>query len=196
VLYIALLRGINVGGHVVKMDRLRQLFEEVGLGNVRSYIQSGNVFFEAPEGDEVAVAKKIEAHLKDALGYDVPVILRTVEELDAIVALDPFKNFENRADVRFAVNFTAGKMPLGLDLPLKSAKNDAEIIAMTEREAFAIWYIFDGRPPANSFFAKNLPKDSTSRFYHTMLKILEAAKAGICITAPSSQCERRPQGHG
>jgi uncharacterized protein (DUF1697 family) len=178
VLYIALLRGINVGGHVVKMDRLRQLFEEVGLENIRSYIQSGNVFFDAPEGDEVALAKKIEVHLKDALGYDVPVILRTAEELDAIVALNPFKDFEDRTDVRFAVNFTAGRMPQHWDLPLKSARNDAEIIAVTEREAFAIWHILDGRPPANSFFTKNLPSDATSRFYHTMVKILEAAKSG------------------
>ncbi|HEV2405968.1 MAG TPA: DUF1697 domain-containing protein, partial [Ktedonobacterales bacterium] len=75
--YIALLRGVNVGGHVVKMERLRALFAELGLSNVRTYIQSGNVFFDTEQTDRVALTASIEEHLRAALGYAVPVFLRT-----------------------------------------------------------------------------------------------------------------------
>lgn len=71
--FIALLRGINVGGHTVKMDRLRRLFEEMGLINVRSYIQTGNIFFETDEKDERKLRKRIEAHLEKELGFPVSV---------------------------------------------------------------------------------------------------------------------------
>lgn len=176
-IYIALLRGINIGGHQVRMERLRALFEEVGLERVRSYIQTGNVFFDAPAADEVALAKKIEAHLEKELGWAAPVMLRTVDEVESIIALNPFKGVELTADKRFCILFSAQKMPVHLELPVVSPKNDAEIIGMTDREAFAVWHIINGKPPANTFFAKTLPKDATSRFYHTTIKILEAAKS-------------------
>jgi uncharacterized protein (DUF1697 family) len=62
-LYIALLRGINVGGHFVKMDALRSLFVPLGFENVRSYIQSGNIFFETTEQDKLRLRKTIETQL-------------------------------------------------------------------------------------------------------------------------------------
>src|SRR5579872_787535 len=74
--YIAFLRGINVGGHTVKMERLRQLFTELGLAHVRTYIQSGNVFFETTDSDRARVTGTIEEHLHKVLGYEVPVFLR------------------------------------------------------------------------------------------------------------------------
>src|SRR5215216_2224735 len=75
--WIALLRGINVGGHTVTMARLRQLFAELGLANVRTYIQSGNVFFDGGAEDRSVLRPQIEAHLQTAMGYAVPVCLRT-----------------------------------------------------------------------------------------------------------------------
>ena len=79
--YIAFLRGINLGGHNVKMDRLRVLFEELGLGDVTTFIASGNVIFDSDERDADTLADRIEAHLAQALGYDVPTFLRTDVEL-------------------------------------------------------------------------------------------------------------------
>ena len=70
--YIALLRGINVGGHQVKMDALRGHFADLGLANVGSYIQSGNVFFDSDEADRYALQARIEDRLRAALGYAVP----------------------------------------------------------------------------------------------------------------------------
>jgi uncharacterized protein (DUF1697 family) len=177
--YIALLRGINVGGHQVKMDRLRELFGEVGLAGVRTYIQTGNVFFESAEADRAGLTRRIEAHLREALGYEVPTFLRSVSELERTLALDPFKGMDVTDDMRLSIVFAAGLIPGGLELPAWSVKRDMEIRRTTEREAFVVWYLKDGRPPVSQdFLEKTLGGKVTSRFLHTTAKILEAAKAG------------------
>lgn len=174
-LYIAFLRGINVGGHTVKMDRLRDLFAELGLANVRTYIQSGNVFFETEEINRQALTQTIERHLRTALGYDVPVMLRTVSELERIIASDPFQHLNTTPDMRACVVFTSDRIPDDLALPLRSPKNDMEIIYTTDHEAYVVWLIIDGRPPAAYNF-KALGDKTTTRFFHTTVKILAAAK--------------------
>jgi len=88
--YVALLRGINVGGkHRVSMGQLKQTIEEAGYTNVQTYIQSGNVLFESgiPE-DGLAVA--LEELLEKRFGFPVPVILRTAKQLQAILDHCPY----------------------------------------------------------------------------------------------------------
>jgi uncharacterized protein (DUF1697 family) len=87
---LAFLRGINVGGHRVKMDHLTSLFEELGLKNVSTFIASGNVIFESRAKDIAALERKIEKHLNDALGYAVPTFIRTSEELAAVTIYRAF----------------------------------------------------------------------------------------------------------
>ena len=175
--YIAFLRGINVGGHTVRMERLRELFEALGLKDVRTYIQSGNVFFTAPAKNRTTLTLKIEAHLQKALGFKAPVFLRTIPEVDLLLASDPFKAIEKTPDTRFCVVFGEKSMPRSLSLPLYSPKKDAMIAGMTQAEAFVVWYIINGRPPAaDQFLEKTLGQATTSRFFHTLAKIAEAAK--------------------
>lgn len=88
--FVAFLRGINVGGHRLKMDRLRALFAEAGFTNVSTFIASGNVIFDAPTDDEPQVVARIQAHLKAQLGYEVATYLRTLPELQEILARRPF----------------------------------------------------------------------------------------------------------
>ncbi len=174
-IYIALLRGINVGGHIVKMEHLRKLFTELGFTGVRTYIQSGNVFFETEQTGRETLTHMIEQHLCQALGYEVPVFLRTIPEIEQLLALDPFQHLNVTPDMRLCVVFTNETIPNTLDLPLRSPKNDMEIIYTTDHEAFLVWYIINGRPPANYNF-KVLGNRTTSRFFHTLAKILQAAK--------------------
>jgi uncharacterized protein (DUF1697 family) len=88
--YIAFMRALNVGGHTVKMDRLRGLFEEMGFTDVESFIASGNIIFTSPSTDAAALEARIEAHLKAALGYAVATFLRTPDELAAAASHTPF----------------------------------------------------------------------------------------------------------
>jgi uncharacterized protein (DUF1697 family) len=82
--YIAFLRAINVGGHVVKMDRLCRLFEAVGATRVEALLASGNIIFESRARDEAKLARQIENHLHGELGYEVATFLRTDAELHRI----------------------------------------------------------------------------------------------------------------
>jgi uncharacterized protein (DUF1697 family) len=176
--YIALLRGVNVGGHgVVKMDRLRELFAELGLANVRTYIQSGNVFFDTEETDRAALVARIEKHLRAALGYNVLVFLRTVAELEAVVASDAFTHLSGAGDMRLCVMFLAEPLPSALAIPYRSPKGDVEVVRATASEAYVVWHIINGRPPAAQS-VKGLGERNTTRFFHTTAKILEAAKQG------------------
>jgi len=82
--YIAFLRAINVGGHTVKMDHLKSLFEKIGFINVETFIASGNVVFEAKSKSVDSMKKKIESDLYKQLGYQVAAFIRSTEELKRI----------------------------------------------------------------------------------------------------------------
>src|SRR6266571_5452163 len=92
--FIAFLRAINVGGHVVKMDQLRQFFATMGFANVETFIASGNVIFESKSKDSIALQRQIEKHLHKAVGYEVATFVRTLEELDRVAKNRPFSESE------------------------------------------------------------------------------------------------------
>ena len=87
--YVALLRAINVGGHTVRMERLRALFEALGFDAVETFIASGNVLFDATSTDAAALERGIGAHLERELGYPVATFLRTPAELADIASFRP-----------------------------------------------------------------------------------------------------------
>ncbi|HEX9035426.1 MAG TPA: DUF1697 domain-containing protein [Ktedonobacterales bacterium] len=177
--YIALLRGINVGGHQVKMDQLRAILRDAGLENARTYIQTGNVFFDSDESDQRRLTGLIEERLREALGFAVPTCLRSTTEVERTLAQDPFTAADVSPDSRLNVVFAASPIPAGIAAPVWSPRRDMEIRAVTERDAFVVWYLLDGRPPSSgAFLEKTLGSQVTSRFLHTTRKILEAALAG------------------
>ncbi|MDF2677276.1 MAG: hypothetical protein K0Q97_1594, partial [Bacillota bacterium] len=84
-IYIALLRGINVGGkNVIKMAELKRAFEEIELCEVKTYIQSGNVLFKSNQEEEL-LRKKIEMKIEENFGFSIIVVLRTIAELEQII---------------------------------------------------------------------------------------------------------------
>lgn len=88
--YIAFLRAINVGGHTVRMERLRAFFAELEFSNVATFIASGNVIFEAPAGNARELEEQIAAHLRQVLGYEVATFIRSPADLVAVVGYKPF----------------------------------------------------------------------------------------------------------
>lgn len=93
--YIALLRGINVGGkNRVKMADLKQMFEQLGLYQVQTYIQSGNVMFKSAERAET-LQRRIEHEFEQVFGFSVIAVLRTAEELKELIRDCPF----SKADI-------------------------------------------------------------------------------------------------
>ncbi|MFM9372562.1 DUF1697 domain-containing protein [Streptomyces sp. Da 82-17] len=90
-MYAALLRGINVGGHKkVPMAELRTLLTDLGFGDVRTHLQSGNAVFSSDHGDEESLAADISAALASHFGFDVDVLVRDGAYLRAVADACPF----------------------------------------------------------------------------------------------------------
>ena len=107
--WIALLAGINVGGKTtVPMAELRKVFTELGYQQVQTYIQSGNVLFEADTDSEATLLKAIRPALSAAFGWDIEVLLRTLPELEAVLAGNPFADRQDDP-TKLLVTFLAAK---------------------------------------------------------------------------------------
>jgi uncharacterized protein (DUF1697 family) len=89
--YVALLRGINVGGRTkVAMPGLKSAFEACGADHVTTYIQSGNLVFTHAERSEPKLDKALTKVIADYAGFDIPVMLRTAAQMKAVVAKNPY----------------------------------------------------------------------------------------------------------
>ena len=96
--YVAFLRAVNVGGHIVKMDQLRQLFKALGFSNVETFIASGNVIFDSNSKSTKTLERKIESLLRETLGYQVATFVRSTSELANVAKYKPFDDSELEAD--------------------------------------------------------------------------------------------------
>lgn len=129
--YVAFLRGMNLGNRRLKNPELKAEFERLGFAEVATFRASGNVVFEAGRVGEAALAKKVEAGLADGLGYEVPVFLRSVAEVAAIVAHRPFS--------AKAVAASKGKLQVELLASKPSAKARRDALALaTDEDRLAI----------------------------------------------------------
>jgi uncharacterized protein (DUF1697 family) len=137
--YIAFLRAINVGGHaVVKMDALKKIFESAGMKNVKTYIQSGNVIFDSTEKDEKKLQKKIEKKLLAELKFEVPVLLRTYNELQKVSEKDPFKKFKNGKEQMVYVAFFHEEPGKEIQKTLEALCTKLETYKTAGRELFCL----------------------------------------------------------
>lgn len=133
--HLALLRAINVGGHTVKMDRLRALFEAMAFANVETFIASGNVLFDARSAP-AALERKIEQQLASALGYDVATFVRKPAELAAVVEHDCFpKATLAKAHALWVAFLKDAPSAEGLKR-LKAVQCDTDAFAVHGREVF------------------------------------------------------------
>lgn len=119
--YVALLRGINVGGkNLIKMADLKLCFERAGFMDVATYIQSGNVLFTAPGSQQVALATQIERSLTDTFKYPASLVLRSQKQMQAVVDGAPTGFGSEPARYRYDVIFL--KPPLTAAVALKSVR--------------------------------------------------------------------------
>jgi len=134
--YIAFLRAINVGGHTVKMDVLRQFFEALGFSNVETFIASGNVVFETAAKNTHTLEKKIEQQLRAALGYEVATFIRTEAELAAIAQCQPFPPSQREAASAFNIAFLAEPLDDASHKKLLTLKTDIDDFRVQGREVY------------------------------------------------------------
>ena len=175
---IAILRGINVGGNrKILMSDLKDLFLTLGFTNVETYIQSGNIVFNSPNGlADVEIESKIEQAIFNKYGFDVPTVVRSVNQLEQAIAKNPFYKEENDIE-QLHLTF------------LKEKPAEAKLKGIAEfnyePDDFFIddmhIYIFcNGKyhqsKLTNNFFESKLKVSATTRNWKTVLKLLELGK--------------------
>lgn len=176
--YISILRGINVGGQKkVRMEDLRKVYEDLGFRDVQSYIQSGNVIFTAGlKTSDQQLAATIEKGVKEKFGFDVPVIIRTSDEMKNIIEANPFLNKENIDKEKLHVTFLA-------DIPEQAKLNNIEMddyspdrFIVLNREVFLYCPGGYGKTKlSNTFFERKLNVKATTRSWKTVNKLMVLA---------------------
>lgn len=169
--FIALLRGINVGGHKkVPMAELRELLTKSGLDNVRTYIQSGNVIFQSSDNNIKVLETEIRKSILNYFGFDVSVMVRTREQLNTIFDDCPFSE-EKKVNSYFAILSEIPNKDLVKEAYEKTYENEEYKIL----DNCLYFYCVNGYGNAKfsmNYFEKKLEVAATSRNYKTMVKLL------------------------
>jgi uncharacterized protein (DUF1697 family) len=171
--YVALLRGINVGGRTkLPMADLRALMETLGHANVVTYIQSGNVVFTSA-AKEAKVASDIAAGVKQKFGYDLAVIVRTRAQLAKVVSGNPY--LKSGADPsKLHVTFLAAKPSAAAIAKLDPDRCPPDEFVVQGREIFMLLPNGMGRTKLTiDYFEKRLGTPGSARNWNTVNKLLE-----------------------
>ncbi|HYD89494.1 MAG TPA: DUF1697 domain-containing protein [Vitreimonas sp.] len=166
---VALLRGVNLGKRKVVMSELRAVIEAGGYSDVRTLIASGNLVLDAKQkGPKLEAA--LEKLILDGLGLKTDVFVRTADELDAIIAADPFKAFTKTTPSFMVVNFMREAASAAEMEAMKTSSLTGEDVKQGER---CLYIKFpSGQGPSKL----KLPKLGTARNWNTVLKLAAAAR--------------------
>jgi uncharacterized protein (DUF1697 family) len=171
-LFVAFLRGINVGGRTVKKEVLQQAFASLEFQNVATYKQSGNVIFETNSTNVEELKKKIAEKLRTKLQDDVIVILRTMKQLEAIMEKKTFEG-QNPEGTSFLVTFLPIKIDFPVELPTTIPKSTAQIIAANGSEVFSVTHGGGEGALPNPFIESKLKLKATTRNLNILREIVE-----------------------
>ncbi|HHH50621.1 MAG TPA: DUF1697 domain-containing protein [Saprospiraceae bacterium] len=177
--YIALLRGINVSGQKkIKMAELREQLSSLGFTDLQTYIQSGNIVFKTKKTSHSKLEKAIHNKIKTAYGFDVPVMVRTKQELAKAIQNCPYANDPKREEKFIAVTF------------LSAAPSDTAIAVLNEKDYSPEEWVIDnnilylyaangfGRAKmSNNLFERKLKLTATTRNWRTVNKLLEMSSS-------------------
>ena len=170
--YVAFLRAINVGGHVVKMDQLKKMFEAIGLENVESVIASGNIVFDSRSRNTATLERKIAAHLESELGYPVFTFVRSVPEIQSIAEYEPFSDTSTGT---LYIGFLAEELSNESAKRMESGSTDIDVFHLHGRELY--WLCRAARVTDTKFsgplMEKTLGTRTTMRNVNTIKRIAD-----------------------
>lgn len=173
--YIALLRGINVGGHKkIPMADLRELLAKAGLKNVQTYIQSGNVIFQSVEDDNCKLEEKIYNTIKTHFGFEVPILIKTSDALQQIFDVCPFVE-EKKVNSYFTLLFAIPEKDVIEEVSKISYPNE-EFIITKNCIYFHSSVGYGNVKFNNNYFERKLKTTATARNYKTMVKLLSLSQ--------------------
>ena len=171
--FVAFIRGINVGGRIVKKETLKEAFESLGYQNVVTYKQSGNVIFETESADTQEVKLKTEEQLRSTLGYEVAVFVRTIPQLKRLIDLNLFKNQEKEGNSFLVTFLTNPPANFPLQLPQTIPKSTAQVISANAAEVFSVTHGGGEGALPNPFLESKLKVKATTRNLNIIREIVE-----------------------
>lgn len=173
--YIALLRGINVGGHrMVAMADLRAFLVGLGLEDVVTLLQSGNVVFKSKAKSAAKLEQLLETEAARLLELSTPFIVRSAEEWREAVAANPFPDQAKKDPARLAVMFAKDKLSESRVEELRKSIRGPEIIGAAGKQLYAIYPDGMGRSKLTiNLVEAKLGTRVTARNWNTVLKLRE-----------------------
>ena len=173
--FVAFLRGINVGGRVVKMADLKNAFANLGYGDIKTIGASGNVLFSAADANESTIAKQAESVLQKAFGAPICVQIRPLDHLRELVASDPFRAVKVSPNTRLYVSFLGAvtKPRSGLRLPYDVPGKSMSILSVSRTEIYSYLNLSDdvGTLDLMEFIESEFGKNLTTRNWNTVCKV-------------------------
>jgi uncharacterized protein (DUF1697 family) len=176
--YISILRGINVSGYkTIKMDALKNMYEGMGFKNVQTYIQSGNVIFQHSETEIKKLEKKIAKKISEQFSFEVPVIVRTLEELNQIVNTNPFINDPAKDEAHLHVTFLSALPEKNHIEKILEVKYNTDDIAILDKAIYLHCPNGYGNSKlTNTFLEGKLKVVATTRNWKTTKQLLSMAE--------------------
>ena len=175
--YAAFLRGINVGGNrSIKMAELRTAFAAQGFTNVKTVLASGNVLFDTAETDAAVLCKAIEQHLKQEFGHKIFVLLRTVAELQCLVAANPFKEIAATPQMRSYITFLPDGLTGGKESTYVFPEDEFAMVRLTAREVCSAFELSPQRGTLDlmALLEREFGPTITTRTWNTVTRLLNA----------------------
>ncbi len=173
---VAILRGINVGGkRKILMTDLKLLVEKLGFTDCTTYIQSGNVLFNATEDlSEKEISSKIQEAISTQYGFDVPVIVRTIKELEQALNRNPFYKKPD-ADINQLHLTFLGEIATPENIKkAESANTGADQFVIDTRNVFVFCEgKYHQSKLTNTFFENKIKVTATTRNWKTVLKLIK-----------------------
>jgi uncharacterized protein (DUF1697 family) len=168
--YISILRGINVSGHkMIKMDALRNMYEGLKFKNVKTYIQSGNVIFQNIKAKPDELEKKIAKQILKEYGFEVPVMVKELDELIHILKNNPFVNKRKEDITKLHVAFLSDQTEPSLVDKIKSGQYGSDEFILSGKAIYLFCPNGYGNTKLNNnFFENKLKVTATTRNWKTI----------------------------
>lgn len=173
--YIALLRGINLGGnHKLPMADLKTEVRRLGFANPDTLLNSGNLVFEAPVTDPALLEEQLSQQLQATFGFPVPVLARTGEELMDLIKNNPFRDVTVTPDTRLYCSFLAAVPQETPEMPWTSPDGAYRILEIRGRTICSVLDVgISGSTKFMDAMEKLFGRNSTTRNYNTVQRMVD-----------------------
>lgn len=177
IIYISILRGINVGGHnQLKMEVLREMYVKLGYTNVQTYIQSGNVIFCAQSNDKLSIEKKIIDKIRESFEINVQVMILTIDELRNALKNNPFISDSSKNPAYLHLTFLSVIPKDELLIKISTGNYSPDEYHYSDKTIYLFCPIGYGNTKLNNaFFENKLKLIATTRNLKTATELLAIA---------------------